>query len=112
MMDNLCELESANPGLKVSYWEYASATHTFILENPTHGEVIITIEDTAPQDKLTKPLNKNFPGVYIRSKEVSDKAKQNFFSSWEQGTGINTKKGGKITESLKTRLYSRIFEKK
>lgn len=111
MMDDLCEFEARNPGLKVRYWEYAYATHVFILENPTHGEVVITIEGTTESTKIAdKPMVKDFPGVFIKSKEVSDKAKQNFFDSWEQGTDINTKKSEKIIQQKKEELHTKIFQ--
>ncbi len=112
MVDDLIKLEARYPGLKVRYWEHAYATHYFILENPTLGEVIMTIEDVImPKQMSRKPIVSDFSGVYIKSKEVSDKAKQNFLYSWEQGIDINSKNAEKIIETIEQDLYSKIFTK-
>jgi hypothetical protein len=109
MMDELCELEATLPGLKIRYWEHAYGTHIFILENPTHGEVVMTIMDHTISDEImTKPLNKDFPAVHIKSKEISDKAKETFLAYWEQGIDINSKKAQPIIQNIEQELYSRV----
>jgi hypothetical protein len=109
MMDELCTIVAENPGLKVRYWEQAYLNHIFILENPTHGEVVMTIEENkAPTEIMTQPLNRDFPGIYIKSKEISDKAKDNFLTSWEQGVDLNSKKGQAIIQNIEQRLYAKI----
>ena len=112
MVENLCDLEATNPGLKVRYWEHAYGTPIFILENPTHGEVIMTIEGTGsiPQEIMAKSITSDLPGIYVNSKEVSDKAKENFLASWEQGIDINSKKAQTIIQNIEQELYSRITQ--
>ena len=109
MMDRLCKLESQTRGLEVRYWEYAFTNHLFMLERETHGEVVTTLEEITIHDEISpKNAKREFPGVYIKSKEVSEKARLNFEANWRSGTCINSPHGREIIEGKKRILRRKM----